>query len=156
MHSVAPADPGRTSKSSAAAAGAEEWASRGLESRRVCERGETEHHGWRRHHQQVRGPLFLFHHHAHSDQMSSWVMLVSTMPCHAIAKSCCLAACRAHVVGALLGAQHGEEALPGDWQKKAKRYMDVKQMAHIVIVQRKTFVPFHINRDPAQQPQAGQ
>ena len=27
-------------------------------------------------------------------------------------------------------------------------------MAHIVIVQRKTFVPFHINRDPAQQPEA--
>ncbi|CAL5219808.1 g1716 [Coccomyxa viridis] len=61
---------------------------------------------------------------------------------------------RAHVVGALLGALHGDEALPGAWQKKAKKYMEVKQMAHIVIVQRKTFVPFHINRDPAQQPEA--
>lgn len=44
--------------------------------------------------------------------------------------------------------------MPGAWQKKAKKYMEVKQMAHIVIVQRKTFVPFHINRDPAQQPEA--
>ena len=63
--------------------------------------------------------------------------------------------CRAHVVGALLGAQHGHDALPEDWQKKAKKYMEVKQMAHIIIVQRKTFVPFHINRDPSQQPEGG-
>ena len=60
------------------------------------------------------------------------------------------------MVGALLGALHGDETLPGSWQKKAKKYMEVKQMAHIVIVQRKTFVPFHINRDPAQQPEVGQ
>jgi len=62
--------------------------------------------------------------------------------------------CRAHVIGALLGAQHGEKALPGDWQRKAAKYRDVKQMVHVIIVQRKSFVPFHINRDPSQQPEA--
>ena len=62
-------------------------------------------------------------------------------------------ACRAHVVGALLGPLHGDKTFPGDWLKKAVKYTDVKQMVHVVIVQRKTLVPFHINRDPAQQPQ---
>ena len=97
---------------------------------------------------------------------SSDVLLCTAMQCsgpsrrssvsHLPAPEALYTICRAHVVGALLGAQHGDEALPGGWQKKAKRYMDVKQMAHIIIVQRKTFVPFHINRDPAQQPEAGQ
>jgi hypothetical protein len=59
---------------------------------------------------------------------------------------------RAHVVGALLGVQHGENALPAEWQRKAPKYMSVKQMVHVVTVQRRTFVPFHINRDPSQQP----
>lgn len=62
--------------------------------------------------------------------------------------------CRAHVVGALLGGQHGEQALPGEWRRKATKFMDVKQMVHVIIVQRTKFVPFHINRDPAQQSQA--
>lgn len=59
---------------------------------------------------------------------------------------------RAHVVGALLAAQHGEAGLPKKWRKKAAKYMDVKQMAHVVVVQRTQFVPFYINRDPRQQP----
>lgn len=61
---------------------------------------------------------------------------------------------RAHVVGALLGAQHGEAVLPSKWRKKAVKFMDVKQMVHVIIVQRTKFVPFHINRDPRQQPGA--
>ncbi len=32
--------------------------------------------------------------------------------------------------------------------------MDVKQMVHVIIVQRTQFVPFFINRDPRQQPDA--
>ena len=59
---------------------------------------------------------------------------------------------RAHVVGALLGAQHGEGGLPKKWRRRAAKYMDVKQMAHVIIVQRSKFVPFLINRDPSQQP----
>lgn len=62
--------------------------------------------------------------------------------------------CRAHVVGALLGVQLVEEALPAEWQRKAPKYLSVKQMVHVVVVQRRTFVPFHINRNPSQQPDA--
>jgi hypothetical protein len=58
---------------------------------------------------------------------------------------------RAHVVGALLAAQHGEPGLPKKWKKKAKKYLDVKQMVHVIIVQRTQHVPIVINRDPSQQ-----
>ncbi|KAK9914875.1 hypothetical protein WJX75_001697 [Coccomyxa subellipsoidea] len=61
---------------------------------------------------------------------------------------------RAHVVGALLAAQHGDSSLPKRWMKKATKFMDVKQMVHVIIVQRTQFVPFFINRDPRQQPDA--
>ncbi|CAL8468673.1 g8213 [Coccomyxa elongata] len=61
---------------------------------------------------------------------------------------------RAHVVGALLAAQHGELSLPKRWRKKATKFMDVKQMVHVIIVQRTQFVPFFINRNPRQQPDA--
>jgi hypothetical protein len=57
-------------------------------------------------------------------------------------------------VGALLAAQHGDSSLPKRWMKKATKFMDVKQMVHVIIVQRTQFVPFFINRDPRQQPDA--
>jgi hypothetical protein len=58
------------------------------------------------------------------------------------------------VVGALLGAQHGEGGLPKKWRRRAGKYLDVKQMVHVIVVQRSKFVPFLINRDPSQQPGA--
>lgn len=61
---------------------------------------------------------------------------------------------RAHVVGALLAADHGEASFPKKWKRRATKYMDVKQMVHVIIVQRTQYVPFLINRDPSQQPGA--
>lgn len=58
------------------------------------------------------------------------------------------------MVGALLAAEHGEATFPKKWKRKATKYMDVKQMVHVIIVQRTQYVPFYINRDPAQQPGA--
>ncbi len=57
--------------------------------------------------------------------------------------------CRAHVTGAVLAAAAGEEALPKAWRRKAAKYMDVKQMVHVVAMQRTTFVPFVIDRSGA-------
>ena len=53
------------------------------------------------------------------------------------------------MTGAVLAAAAGEEALPKAWRRKAAKYMDVKQMVHVVAMQRTTFVPFVIDRSGA-------
>lgn len=53
------------------------------------------------------------------------------------------------MTGALLAAAGGEAALPKAWRRKAARYLDIKQMVHVVVLQRTTFVPFVIDRSGA-------
>lgn len=159
-------------------AGAEERAAHSPAGGGLCERREAEHPCWRRHHKQARAACLALPGHVANPLQSraavfTWrqgVALRSTCGTGAFCSSSTAAGqnvlqmsnfsemacpcCRAHVVGALLGVQHVEKALPAEWQRKAPKYVSVKQMVHVVIVQRRTFVPFHINRDPSQQPDA--
>jgi hypothetical protein len=61
-----------------------------------------------------------------------------------------LARRRAHVAGAVLAAAGGEEALPKAWRRRAAKYLDIKQMVHVVAMQRTRFVPFVIDRTGAE------
>ena len=54
------------------------------------------------------------------------------------------------MTGALLAAAGGEAALPKAWRRKAARYLDIKQMVHVVAMQRTKFVPFVIDRTGAE------
>ena len=159
-------------------AGAEERAAHSPAGGGLCERREAEHPCWRRHHKQARAACLALPGLVANPLQSraavftcrQVVALRSTCGTGAFCSSSTAAGqnvlqksnfsemacpcCRAHVVGALLGVQHVEKALPAEWQTKAPKYVSVKQMVHVVIVQRRTFVPFHINRDPSQQPDA--
>ena len=53
------------------------------------------------------------------------------------------------MTGTLLAATGGEDALPKAWRRRAARFLDVKQMVHVVVLQRTTFVPFVIDRSSA-------
>lgn len=61
-----------------------------------------------------------------------------------------LARRRAHVAGAVLAAAGGEEALPRAWRRRAAKYLDIKQMVHVVAMQRTRCVPFVIDRTGAE------